>query len=442
MYSLSTKASRTTAASSEPHSTTEVASSRNVPLRTVTTATKILPSSSAYSSLPVSSHPKPTISTLGPVDDYCSKCHCLNGGSCNSSATTKDHCVCQCPSVTYGSLCQYGYNHTIAIPNPRTPKRIVTLTLWLNGTWNKTLEDPSGVEYGIFLQKLIKELTPLYKKASPENFYKVTITELRKGSIIAKSNGLYNYTNNQTEINYLNKHLAKSLLVIFNNTATLKNLSDQLGVGNMAITHVDTPVPLVKSIRDLNFTCEIHFHDYTASCSNGNYCVCEGPCKRYLDFCHRRGKCFNQVNGPTCECFHNTFYQYMGKNCEMSIRSSGFYGVLFGVLAGALLLLIVIITVIVYCRRNRNRHLDPGTPRKWYSIDEEYFRFPQTDIITGTSAPNTGKVLGRRRGRYSLDKNPPFNDFGSGVWRPNLDKVDTEAEIRAKRPKVVMPDEQ
>ncbi|XP_048471136.1 mucin-17 [Rhincodon typus] len=188
-------------------------------------------------------------------------------------------------------------------------------------------------------------------------------------------------------------------------------------------------------------TCNINFANYKLNCGNGNYCTCDGPCRRNSDVCNYNGYCLNQVAGSTCVCYEHTFYQYTGKHCQTFIRNSRFYGVLFGVLAaGLLLLLVIIIAVIFCCRRKRSRGTDRRSSLKWYSIDEEYFRFPQTDLTTATPTRNDGKPLGKRRGKYSLDEHQTFEDeLGSGVWRPNLDEVDTEAEIRAERPEMVMP---
>ncbi|GCB77491.1 hypothetical protein scyTo_0020580, partial [Scyliorhinus torazame] len=405
-----------------------------------TTSAQIHPVSSANSTLPITSHPMPTNSTLSPTMDYCSKCTCLNGGMCNSSATTEDHCVCHCPPFTFGEHCQNGDNNTHALLSPNTPQREVSLSFWINKTWDKMLENTTSAAYKNLTGSLTSLLTPLYKKASPRHFHKVVINELREGSIVANSSGLYNYSNNQAEINYLNNDLTTTLLSIVNTSERLKNLTESVG-NTVTLTRVYAPVPPIKNITELNITCALSFDKYRANCSNGNHCICEGPCKRNLGICSHNGQCFNQAGGSVCECYPQTFYQYTGTYCETFIRNSRFYGVLFGVLAAGLLLLIVIIIAIIFCcRRKRSWRTDHRDSVKWYSIDEEYFRFPQTDLTAVTPTLNAGKPLGRRRGKYSLDEHLTFeDDFGPGVWRPNLDKVDTGAEIRAKRPELVVP---
>ncbi|XP_067826144.1 interphotoreceptor matrix proteoglycan 2 [Heptranchias perlo] len=322
---------------------------------------------------------------------------------------------------------------------PNSPHREVTLTLLINRTWDENLGNNSSVEYRDFTNKLVTLLTPLFREAAPKNFYKVQVTGLREGSIIANSSGVYNYSNNQMEIDHLNNDLQTILLSIVNTTEALKNFTDSMGGDLVTLTRVYAPPPLINNITGLKFRCEVPFDDYTINCSNGNYCICEGPCKR-KSVCHGNGECLNQINGSVCECYQDRFYKYTGKYCETSIRTSAFYGVLFGVLSAGLLLLIVIIIAIIFCcRRRKSWHSDRRTSHRWYSIDEEHFRFQQTDMTTVTPTSSI-LPLGKRRGRYSLSEHLTFeNDFGSGVWRPNLDKVDTEAKVRARRPEMVMP---
>ncbi|XP_078095866.1 uncharacterized protein LOC144510246 [Mustelus asterias] len=195
---------------------------------------------------------------------------------------------------------------------------------------------------------------------------------------MANSSGLYNYSNNQTEINYLNNDLETKLLSIVNNTDALGNLTGSVG-HTVTLTQVYVPVPPIKNITELNITCSLNFEHYKVNCRNGIYCMCQGPCKVNPDFCNHNGQCLNQAHGSVCECYQQTFYQYTGKNCGIFIRNSRFYGVLFGVLAAGLLLIIVIIIAIIFCcRRKRSWSTDHQSSHKWYSIDEEYFRFPHT----------------------------------------------------------------
>ncbi|GCC35035.1 hypothetical protein chiPu_0013515, partial [Chiloscyllium punctatum] len=404
------------------------------------TTTRIIPVSSPNSTLPITSHLNPTNSTMATTMDYCRKCTCLNGGTCNSSATTEDYCLCHCPPSIYGNLCQNGNNISNVVLSPDSPQREINLILWINRTWDVKLENTSSVEYRHLTDNLVTLLSPLFRKASPKHFDKVIINEFRAGSIVTNSSGLYNYSASQAEINYLNNDLATRVQNIVNNTDLLENLTASVRT-TVTVTRVYAPPPLITNVTELNMTCDIKFASYKLNCGSGNHCICEGPCKRNPGVCNNNGHCLNQVDGSTCLCYQHTFYQYTGKHCQTFTRNSRFYGVLFGVLAaGLLILLVIIITIIFCCQRKRSRSSDRRHSLKWYSIDEEYFRFPQTDLTAVTPTQNDGKPLGKRRGKYSLDEHQMFEDeLGSGVWRPNLDEVDTEAEIRAKRPEMVIP---
>lgn len=60
----------------------------------------------------------------------------------------------------------------------------------------------------------------------------------RSGSIIVKSIAQYNYPNNQSEIDFLNKDLETSLTNLFNNSDLLKHLSEALGNVSVQDTEV------------------------------------------------------------------------------------------------------------------------------------------------------------------------------------------------------------
>lgn len=60
----------------------------------------------------------------------------------------------------------------------------------------------------------------------------------RPGSIIVKSIAQYNYPNNQSQIDFLNKDLETSLTNLFNNSDLLKHLSEALGNVSVQDTEV------------------------------------------------------------------------------------------------------------------------------------------------------------------------------------------------------------
>lgn len=65
----------------------------------------------------------------------------------------------------------------------------------------------------------------------------------RPGSIIVKSTAQYNYPNNQSQINFLNKDLESTLTKLFNNSDLLKHLSEALGNVSVQDAEVQMQAP-------------------------------------------------------------------------------------------------------------------------------------------------------------------------------------------------------
>ncbi|XP_007896060.2 mucin-3A [Callorhinchus milii] len=336
----------------------------------------------------------------------------------------------------YGSQCENGRNESCTVFHSDPPERNVTLVLRIHSEWDDNLNQNSS-QYISLTQLLVQILTPFYRAVAPQYFVAVVITSLRRGSILAEATGVYQYANNQTQIDYLNQKLPVALMNFINTTEILSNLSRNVS-STVTLDDISIPSPIINRTAQLNLSCVVPFRNYTINCSDRESCICEGTCKRIPGFCSWNGECFNQVNGSICSCYHKPFHKFTGTHCETPVKTIGLYTVLGAVLAACLLLVIIIIIIIIVYRRQRTRYPEKGDPLRWFSIEEEYFSFPQTDLNKVISTPSISPL--GRTGKYNLDtKLNVEKDFTPGIWRPNLEKVDTSVQIRAKRPELVLP---
>ncbi|XP_028854765.1 mucin-4 [Denticeps clupeoides] len=208
-------------------------------------------------------------------------------------------------------------------------------------------------ESNSLIKTIEQELAFLCRKANPESFKSFTVHNLRSGSVIADGVAQYNYPNNDSQIEFLNMCLQSTLQSIFNETDSLKKLSQALGYVDIRDTEIIMQFSQIRNLSDLKpfLTCSMEFSNYTLEISKGSW-RCMGPCKKDPNYCHQHGQCFNKMEGPVCQCFDTYLEEYYGKQCEFYRKKAGFYAVLFGSLAAILLLFTIIATVIIVLWRH------------------------------------------------------------------------------------------
>ncbi|XP_034440814.1 uncharacterized protein LOC117761227 [Hippoglossus hippoglossus] len=101
-------------------------------------------------------------------------------------------------------------------------------------------------------------------------------------------------------------------------------------------------------------------------------------------------------------CFESSLLQFYGPQCEFSRRGPGFYGALFGSLAGVLLLLIVIVIAVFakrkytgICKRSYtfNRRLSVLEDDFFDFSDSAYHNLGMKDpYLSEAYRPHLGKV--------------------------------------------------
>ncbi|XP_041130739.1 mucin-3B [Polyodon spathula] len=285
------------------------------------------------------------------------------------------------------------------------------------------------------------ELERLCKQASPQNFQQVIITGFRNGSIVTESLAIYNYPNQDREIQFLNNQLVGKLSSILNDTNNLDNLSAAVNASVKLLNTTGEPPAItnVTGLKPFVENCSLNYDNYTVEVVEGSL-LCVGPCRRLPDYCSFKGSCYNRREGAVCMCFASAFQQYTGTHCQLYQRTAGFYGVLFGVLGAALLLLIVLIVAVIILVKKRKgpRNSNKSHPRRWFSLDEEYFNFSHTGLGTRASEGESG-----RSGNYNMGDNLMFsNEFTPGVFKPKLENVDTSLNATTKRPELTPASDQ
>ncbi|XP_058848958.1 mucin-3B-like isoform X1 [Acipenser ruthenus] len=452
----STHGATTPEVSSTPHSTAETASQSTsmshpvtlVPLSTSSTdaahKTPFTSTSASTAGTLTTAAPSTTTVTQATTKKLCSESDCdCNGAPCVYNETS-GQCQCNCLEFTEGKNCINGQNETTVVIDKKTvPTRNVSVSLSINKSFNSSLTDPSSDLYQQYVRMIKPELERLCRQASPQNFKQVIITGFRNGSIVTESLVTYNYPNQDSEIQYLNNQLVAVLNSILNDTTNLRNLSAAVNAPvNLLNTTGETPaITNITELKPFVDKCSLNYANYTIEVVNESL-TCVGPCGRIADYCSYKGSCYNRPQGPVCTCFVSDFQQYTGTHCELYQRTAGFYGVLFGVLGAALLLLIVLIVAVIILARKRKEPWNSNAlhPRRWFSLDEEYFNFSHTDL--GTTASASEGVSGRS-GRYNMGDNLMFsNEFTPGVFKPNLENVDTSLDVRTKRPELTPSSDQ
>ncbi|XP_056591139.1 mucin-12 isoform X2 [Triplophysa dalaica] len=256
---------------------------------------------------------------------------------------------------------------------------------------------------------LKREISDLCRRADSQNFKGVNILKLKKGSVMAESIAEYSYPNNNSQMIFLNQELGPALERIFNDSNSLGNLSVALGNVSIQNTEIIMQAVEISNISDLQsfVRCSVDFANFTKVIVNGKW-VCVGPCQTNVNFCSEHGKCFNEINGPNCQCDRSNFEEFYGSQCELYRRRAGFYGVLFGSLAAFVLLLIVVIVIFVVLYRGRRT----SSKRKLSSIfGDVFFDFTA------------------RGDNYNLHKNVSLSEETvSGIYRPYQENAPVRPE--------------
>ncbi|XP_075135114.1 uncharacterized protein LOC142209979 [Leptodactylus fuscus] len=291
---------------------------------------------------------------------------------------------------------------------------------------------------GVVNLETLKSMIELaFKRAAPEYYFKVVIHGFRSGSIIASSTATYSYPNNQTGINFINTNLE----VAVNNSLvqSIPELTKTMNA-NVSISSINVKSPTITYVEEMKkyVSCSLNYAGYIVTCDS-MYCYCTGPCFNTPGYCNYNGDCYNAHNGSICQCYKSAFYRYKGKQCEIYERSAGYYGLIFGIIGGVLLLLIVLIFAIYILRKKRMLNLfsERRDSKMWFSYDEERTNFQHTDM---DALARAGLNLTPKSGRYAFENNSynsSDSDLSSGVYRPRLDKVDTSQTFKIQRPELV-----
>ncbi|XP_040285010.1 mucin-3A-like [Bufo bufo] len=410
--------------------------------QTFSTVTPVLSSttvktsfSSSYSRLNTSTTVITTekISTLSTTPKLCTNTENKNCSYQNGI------CSCVCNQYLIGNECEYGKNETSAVlPERKGPTRNISVEFTIYKTFTISLNDKSSPEYSALYNQIIDVLKSAFKHAAPDYFLEVAIHGFRNGSIIVDSTAIFKYPNNQTGIDFINNDLESAM-----NSSLVQSMADLTEIlkANVFISKIQAGSPTITKVEQMKkyVSCSLNYAGYIVTC-NSIYCYCTGPCFNNPGYCHYHGDCFNAANGSICQCYKYDFYQYQGEQCELYERRSGFYGLIFGLIGGALLLLIVLIFAVFVLRKKRMFKLfnERRNSKTWFTYDEERTNFQHTDMDDVARSGITN--LAAKFGKYDLETNS-FNSSDSslsaGVYRPRLDKVDTSQPFKIQRPEMV-----
>ncbi|XP_069618308.1 mucin-17-like [Ranitomeya imitator] len=158
---------------------------------------------------------------------------------------------------------------------------------------------------------------------------------------------------------------------------------------------------------------------------------CEPTSKEYYD-CNK-GKCeIQKVTGPACFCSDTNTYIYTGPRCTGPILKAGVYG---GV-GAALGILVLIVAVVGFflCRKRNKKEKDTliNDKDKWYEDTED-----EWSIQKGFSKEyGDSKDRGTDGQYHDVTNTTPVMQPNKEAFKPNLESVDTNIEIKIQRPVV------
>ncbi|XP_070703600.1 uncharacterized protein [Pempheris klunzingeri] len=334
----------------------------------------------SHSTFPIITVSNTTVTvTALPTTPQCrdNDCHGCVRGTCKFNLTL-GRCHCHCQEHVFGDLCDIGENNTSPhIDTGAIPTRKANFTLEIQVHFEEAFQDLNSSQSLEFISKLEQQLEALCREADPLSFYNVQVIKLSEGSVVAESMAEYIYTNNETQIQFVNTQLDGVLTDILNDTSNLNKISQAFNDAPVQLNGLTFQPPEIKNITDMEqFVNCTQFAKYTAEIVDEQW-QCVGPCKANPDYCHQHGECHNNIHkGPICRCFESSLKQFHGPQCDLFLWGPGFYGALFGSLAAAFLIFIfIVIAVIVKKRRTGVWKRSNSYNRRLSAFEEDFFDF-------------------------------------------------------------------
>ncbi|XP_051804631.1 mucin-3B [Acanthochromis polyacanthus] len=284
--------------------------------------------------------------------------------------------ACQCQEPYSGEHCSIHDNETSPnLDTENVPTREANFTLEFDLIYQDAFNNLSSPESLQFIKTFEAELNGMCKEAFPQGYQGLQVIKLSNGSIVADTLAVYSYPNNETEIQFLNTQLDAVLTDILNDTSNLAKISQAFNVSVQLNEVVFQPPPIANITEMRPFVNCSGFANFTAKVINGQW-QCVGPCQTNPDYCNQHGKCQNDVlRGPVCTCYQNSLEQYYGPQCDLFRRGPGFYGALFGSLAGALLLVTIISVVFFLVKKRRTGSWKLSKSNRRLSAFDDYNDF-------------------------------------------------------------------
>ncbi|XP_061543467.1 mucin-3A [Phycodurus eques] len=296
------------------------------------------------------------------------------------------------------------------------PSRKVNITLDVKIGFMDSYYDLLSPESIRFIDKLLKELEVLCKTPNPQAFEKVEVIKLLPSGVSATSRAQYAYENNGTQIHWLNTQLHGELEKILSERENIQQISQAFDNASVLFKEVVPQIPEINNVTDIQpFVDCLAFANYTPEVIEGQW-QCVGPCKTSPDYCNGHGQCLNDIRkGAVCRCYESNIRQYYGQRCERYRRGPGFYGALFGSLAAVVLLVAIVLLIVFLVKKGRFGTWKGADSSGFIDFEEDYFDF------TDTGHRNLGLAGG----------------CTAESFRPRLENVDTQMQVRTKRPEVL-----
>ncbi|KAM4041246.1 uncharacterized protein ACNLHF_012381 isoform 4-T4 [Anomaloglossus baeobatrachus] len=331
----------------------------------------------------------------------CETNYCSNGGTCTTvGVNCSPHCTCL-PAFT-GERCKDAADSFNAELKPGTKQRSVYITLF--STRNFSSDESYDLIYSK-LQNALYNVRDLFDRSTSNLTNKVWSNA--NNNMTATFTARFSYVMNTTIVLYLNDELVGYLK---NHSSRTKRAIDDIKIYNAT----DGDKLDVKALAE------------NAFCAYDGYKVdpitlqCVPLCFNDT-YCKNDAICVNGKTNVTCICKPFSIYSTSGPQCEdLAMNLGPFFGILFGALA-FLFLLLLGIWFAVRCYRKRKQTEEYA--------DETY----QTRFSWKTSLFPSFERLGESEIAISdQDTKSPHLVY----WKPHLEKVNSLAEVKIKRPEI------
>ncbi|XP_077146336.1 uncharacterized protein LOC143808019 isoform X2 [Ranitomeya variabilis] len=330
----------------------------------------------------------------------CDTNYCSNGGTCTRDGVDcSPQCTCL-PAFT-GGRCTDAAESFSAELRPGTMQR--SIHVYLSSSRNFT----SKQSYDLIAGKLKTaqlDVTHLFDEKTSQFIESESGPSDMNATFIAK----FTYVANVTTVGFLNDDLVPYLMHYI------------LAPSIWALDHIK----IINVTDDRQLTVEELAQN--AGCNYGGYTLdnatlqCISKCVND-EYCKNNAMCL-LVNGErTCSCKPYSIYITSGPQCEhLSMNLGPFFGILFGALAFLLLLLLGIWFAVRWYRKKQE---NDGYADEMYksrfswktTLFSNFERFGELDIS-------------------SVDQGITFPHLVD--WKPQLETVDTSAEVKIKRPEI------